>query len=276
VLIARRSKRGGLDDTQLSEVGRGREDKKGSAEGGSVMNAGGQSDAAVPNENRELVAGNLEALRSRDEEKGNVVNMDERDRGCLLHDEADPRWTKVASKKLKKKYKRKILALATRASSRIARDGIPILEKATKRAQGKDYPQGISKPRSFTVLNHEPNENLALVMKDLGIVCDDFDKQLDILKMEEKVRAVVAEANYKTYLDRINKKTVPQSVEETHEYAMEGITNDQRQVDGPIPQEGEKMEDRQKIQKLLMKFLSWNIRGMGNKVRVNQRREYIA
>jgi hypothetical protein len=108
------------------------------------------------------------------------------------------------------------------------------------------YPQGISKPSSFTILYHEPNEKLALVMKDLGIVYDDFDEQLDIFKMEENVRVVVAEANYETYLDRINNKIVPLLVEETQEYAMEVITNDQRQVDGPIPHEGPMVIEIQK------------------------------
>jgi hypothetical protein len=42
-----------------------------------------------------------------------------------------------------------------RASSRIPRDGISILEKATKRAQEKDAPQGTTITNPFTILNQE-------------------------------------------------------------------------------------------------------------------------
>lgn len=93
-------KEGGLDGTQLSEVGRVREDKRGSVEAGIVLSARGQSNV-VP-KNRKMASRSLEALRRREEEKGKLDSMDERGRGYFLDDEADPRWTKVASKKLKK------------------------------------------------------------------------------------------------------------------------------------------------------------------------------
>jgi hypothetical protein len=68
--------------------------------------------------------------------------------------DVEQRWNIAASKKLKKKKsKRKYPVM--RASSRIPRDGISILEKATKRAQEKDAPQGTTITNPFTILNQE-------------------------------------------------------------------------------------------------------------------------
>lgn len=53
----------------------------------------------------------------------------------------------------KKKIRVKGLVRATRASSRTVRDGVPILEKAMKRAQEKDIPKGTSSSNHFIVLN---------------------------------------------------------------------------------------------------------------------------
>jgi hypothetical protein len=95
------------------------------------------------------------------------------------------------------KNRRNFPVIATRASSRIARDGIPILEKATKRAREKNQLQGTSHPNPFLILNNESNENLSTVMKDIGIVLENYDNQIDVFKAEEQVRATIAEANYK-------------------------------------------------------------------------------
>jgi hypothetical protein len=74
------------------------------------------------------------------------------------------------ARKEKKKNRRNIPVIAIRVSSRIARDGIPILEKATKRAREKNQLQGTSRSNPFLILNNESNENMSTVMKDIGII----------------------------------------------------------------------------------------------------------
>jgi hypothetical protein len=115
--------------------------------------------------------------------------------------------------------------IATRASSRIARDGIPILEKP---------PKELVRKISYKVLN----ENLSTVMKDIGIVLENYDNQIDVFKAEERVRATIAEANYKKYVDKINSKNAPQTEEDLQELAMEAITNKERLEAPLITQEG--------------------------------------
>jgi hypothetical protein len=53
------------------------------------------------------------------------------------------------------------------------------------------------------------------VMKDVGIILENYDEQIDVFKTEELVRAFIAEANYKLFIDRINNKTTPRSKEES-------------------------------------------------------------
>jgi HD superfamily phosphohydrolase len=136
------------------------------------------------------------------------------------------------------KNRRNFPVIATRASSRIARDGIPILEKATKRAHEKNQLQGTSRPNPFLILNNESNENLSTVMKDIGIVLENYDNQIDLFKAEERVRATIAEANYNKYVDKINSKNAPQTEEDLQELAMEAITNKERLEAPLISQEG--------------------------------------
>jgi hypothetical protein len=166
---------------------------------------------------------------------GNIMEQVE-----LYHTEEDGEheWEKALSKKGKKKSRRNFPVIATRASSRIARDGIPILEKATKRAREKNQLQGTSRPNPFLILNNESNENLSTVMKDIGIVLENYDNQIDLFKAEERVRATIAEANYNKYVDKINSKNAPQTEEDLQELAMEAITNKERLEAPLISQEG--------------------------------------
>jgi hypothetical protein len=166
---------------------------------------------------------------------GNIMEQVE-----LYHTEEDgeQEWEKALSKKGKKKSRRNFPVIATRASSRIARDGIPILEKATKRAREKNQLQGTSRPNPFLILNNESNENLSTVMKDIGIVLENYDNQIDLFKAEERVRATIAEANYNKYVDKINSKNAPQTEEDLQELAMEAITNKERLEAPLISQEG--------------------------------------
>jgi hypothetical protein len=68
-------------------------------------------------------------------------------------------------------------------------------------------------------LNQELNETLASVLKDIGIQLDNYDDQIDAFKEKEKLRAVIAEANYKAHVEKINNRNVPQTEEEIQEYA---------------------------------------------------------
>jgi hypothetical protein len=166
---------------------------------------------------------------------GNIMEQVE-----LYHIEEDgeQECEKALSKKGKKKSRRNFPVIATRASSRIARDGIPILEKATKRAREKNQLQGTSRPNPFLILNNESNENMYTVMKDIGIVLENYDNQIDVFKAEEHVRATIAEANYNKYVDKINSKNAPQTEENLQELAMEAITNKERLEAPLISQEG--------------------------------------
>jgi hypothetical protein len=116
--------------------------------------------------------------------------------------EEEQMWTVVANKKGKKNNRRKIPVMATRASTRVARDGVPILEKAAKRAREKNLIQGMSQPNPFLILNHEPNENLITVMKDIGLTSDNFDTQLDIFRTKELARASIVKANCRARFSR--------------------------------------------------------------------------
>jgi hypothetical protein len=106
-------------------------------------------------------------------------------------EEEGSKWDVVVNKRGRKKTTTKGPMGATRASSRIPRDGIPILEKATMRALEKDITQGISSSNTFTILNQEHNETLASVLKDISIELDNYDDQIDAFKEEEKLRAAI-------------------------------------------------------------------------------------
>ena len=61
----------------------------------------------------------------------------------------------------------------------------------------------------FAILNSVPNDELRNVLVDLDIDVENLDGQINMFKAEELVRANLAQANYKDYLDIINKKTAP-------------------------------------------------------------------
>jgi len=84
---------------------------------------------------------------------------------------------------------------------------------------------------SFTVLNSIPNPVLHTVMVDLDLVIENPDEQLDALKSKEMARAKIADANYKSFLEKQKQKTAPQTEEEELEYTMEVITNQHRNLD---------------------------------------------
>jgi hypothetical protein len=140
----------------------------------------------------------------------------------------DHGWKTSRSKK-SKKHKKNRVVVASRTSSRIPRDGIPIAEKATKRAMEKNNIVGITTTNPFTVLNNTSNVALHSVISDLDIDIDNVEEQLDVFRLEELARAAIAEANYKSYLESQKNKDGPQNEEEISELAMEAISNKDRE-----------------------------------------------
>jgi GH18 family chitinase len=51
-----------------------------------------------------------------------------------------------------------------------------------------------------------------------------------VFKAEEKVRAALAEANYREYLASVNKRIAPQGEEEVQEYNLSVIDNSAREA----------------------------------------------
>lgn len=138
-------------------------------------------------------------------------------------------WRAPKSRKAKKPK----IVVASRNSNRVSRDGVPIAEKAAKRAAAKDT--GNSTKNPFTILNNTSNEELIAVIQDPDIEISDPPTQLDVFKLEELARAATAEANYKQYLEKLSVQTTPRNEEEENELAMEVILNNERlyQVHNP-------------------------------------------
>lgn len=110
-------------------------------------------------------------------------------------------WQSPKTKK-KKKSKRKVV-VATRTSSRVPRDGVPVATKATNRATARNNNTGksnISNP--FTLLNNKPSSFLEKVIVDLDKEIEDVEEQIDMFKVKELARAALAEANYKAFLEK--------------------------------------------------------------------------
>ena len=62
----------------------------------------------------------------------------------------------------------------------------------------RDNITGTTTHNPFTVLNNTPEPILHAVMVDLDIEVDNIDHQLGVFKLEELVRAAVAEATIRT------------------------------------------------------------------------------
>lgn len=94
------------------------------------------------------------------------------------------------------------MVVAIRTSNRVLRDGIPITIKAANRVKALNEISGKPSYNPFTVLNNTSNADLQKVVKDLDIEVVDMDEQLDTFRAEEVVRAAIAEANYKCFLEK--------------------------------------------------------------------------
>jgi hypothetical protein len=123
--------------------------------------------------------------------------------------------------------------MATRASSRIPKDGRTVLEKATQHVQQKnDTSKGIHISNQFLILNNLENDYICDVASTLDLNIENVDTQLEVFKAEERVRAALAEANYKEYSASVNKRTSPQDEEEIQEYNLEAFDNLARDAEG--------------------------------------------
>jgi hypothetical protein len=151
---------------------------------------------------------------TQEEDLMDDTNMDEM---VVPSEDDDTRgWVESVSKKKKrKKMKKKTNQVAaTRASSRVPRDGVPIADKAMARAKERnDFLKG-NRSNSFTVLKDASTAHLRGVILDVDITCDDIDAQIEAFRAEEAIRADLAKANYQVYLENLKKKTAPQGEDE--------------------------------------------------------------
>lgn len=109
-------------------------------------------------------------------------------------------WKTTKASKFKKQKSKRVV-VASRSSSRIPRDGIPIAEKAARRTMEKNGLSGKTNSNPFPVVNNTEYAILQNVMRDLGLESEDLGEQLDDFRSDELARAAIAEANYKNYLE---------------------------------------------------------------------------
>jgi hypothetical protein len=138
-------------------------------------------------------------------DNNSIQSLDE-----ILEDPTQQAWVSSAKKKKGKRKGEGKVVIATRASSRIPKDGRSILEKATQHAAYKDDTStGTTSSNPFLVLSNLDNEYIHDVTAQLDLDVENIDTQIEVFRAEEKVRATLAEANYRKYLDSVNKKTTP-------------------------------------------------------------------
>jgi hypothetical protein len=136
---------------------------------------------------------------------------------------------------MKKKNARQVV-VATRASKRIPRDGVPIAEKATSRAITKNTILGTKNTilgtkktsNSFTVLSDTPSLTLQNVLSDLNVMVDNVEDQIRVFKAEELARAALVEANYKIFLEKQKDRYKPLSDDPSDGLSLETIDNSMR------------------------------------------------
>jgi alpha/beta superfamily hydrolase len=159
--------------------------------------------------------------------KGEGCAEDMMDVESFLDKDSEGEHTEWHAPKSRKFKKPKKVVMATRTSSRIPTDGIPIAEKAAQRAMEKNTIAGINS-NPFTILNNCPNSVLQNVIADLDLEIGNVDECLDAFKAEEIARAKIAEAKYNSFLEKQKQKSTPKTVEDEHDLTMEVISNSQR------------------------------------------------
>ena len=124
-------------------------------------------------------------------------------------DDDDLGWRTFKSKRTKRQGKNRVV-VASRTSQQVPTDGIPIATKAIHRAIAKDNPTStLNNP--FTILNNASIASLKEVLADLEIEFEQVEVQLDAFRSEELARAAIAEANYKSFLEKQNNRSRPES-----------------------------------------------------------------
>ena len=187
---------------------------------------------------QKLMVHNAEGVYFMDKDKWPKLVIADEDINCtqdsslegqLTDEGGDQGWEKPPSRKKKLKPTKPKVTIATRASSRIPRDGIPVAEKAMKRAQERDELTG----NPFTILNNASNDDLRKIALDLDINSDFLDENLNAMKAEELVRADLAQANYKTYLSKLKHKEISPGEEDLQYLGLDIIDNGTRDMGGP-------------------------------------------
>jgi hypothetical protein len=108
--------------------------------------------------------------------------------------------------------------------------GIPIEVLAAKRKKKQNDTTCNTSKNCFTILNDLDDEVLMQTAKDLEISLASDDEgcksQIMAMKAEERLRASIAEANYKAYLEKMNLK---ESVHDEDILDLTVIDNSQRE-----------------------------------------------
>lgn len=123
----------------------------------------------------------------------------------------------------------KKVVVATRTSSRIPKDGVPIAEKAASRAMARnDIAGNILPSNPFTILSDTPDSMIQNVLGDLNIEMENAEIQIGVFKAEELAREALAEANYKIFLEKQKERDKPVNDDPIEELTMEVIDNSVR------------------------------------------------
>lgn len=137
-------------------------------------------------------------------------------------------WT-VSKPKAKKKRSSKKVVVATRASSRISKDGISIADKATARVMAKNTITGMTKNANpFTILNNVTDSALLATLGDLNVTIDETDAQIGVFRAEELARVALAKANYKNFLKKQFDREKPVGEDVMGEISLSIIDNSSR------------------------------------------------
>jgi hypothetical protein len=152
-------------------------------------------------------------------EDESVQSLDE-----FLKDIKYETWVSKSNRKKQTKKGRGIITVAIRTSSRVPKDGRSMMEKSTQHAKERnEIIKGTNNANHFLILNNLSNEYIKNVT----------DNQLEVFRAEERVRAALAEANYKEYLASTNRKTAPQGDEELQEFSLKVVDNSARGIADP-------------------------------------------
>jgi hypothetical protein len=162
-------------------------------------------------------------------EDESVQSLDE-----FLKDIKYETWVSKSNRKKQTKKGRGIITVAIRTSSRVPKDGRSMMEKSTQHAKERnEIIKGTNNANHFLILNNLSNEYIKNVTDNLDISIENIDNRLEVFRAEERVRAALAEANYKEYLASTNRKTAPQGDEELQEFSLKVVDNSARGIADP-------------------------------------------